>query len=162
MGQFLSCSRTVNIIVNTHRQKPTSIYRNLNHKNEFIMSFDRKDKPTGFKRVLLASSNSFRALKWLAKNEAAFRQEFVMLSATVFVLLIWNISAYEKLAILTTTFLVLFAEIFNTAIEVTVDRISYEIHPLSKLAKDLGSAGVLISLSILVSVWLTVLYQNLI
>ena len=42
----------------------------------------------------------------------------------------------EKTILLSSILFVLFAEIINTAIEVTIDRIGKEIHPLSGLAKD--------------------------
>jgi diacylglycerol kinase (ATP) len=51
---------------------------------------------------------------------------------------------------------VLFAEVVNTAIEATIDRISLDIHPLSGLAKDLGSAAVFIAILICASVWIAV------
>jgi diacylglycerol kinase (ATP) len=51
----------------------------------------------------------------------------------------------------------LFAEIINTAIEVTIDRIGKEIHPLSGLAKDLGSAAVLVTIAISSLLWLATL-----
>ncbi|WP_093795787.1 diacylglycerol kinase family protein [Sporomusa acidovorans] len=39
---------------------------------------------------------------------------------------------------------VLTAELFNTALEAVVDRISPEFHPLAKLAKDIAAGAVLI------------------
>jgi diacylglycerol kinase (ATP) len=51
---------------------------------------------------------------------------------------------------------VIFAEVVNTAIEATIDRVGLEIHPLSGLAKDLGSAAVLIALLISSFVWISV------
>lgn len=41
--------------------------------------FDNKNKPRGLMRVYLATTNSARAIKWLSKNEAAFRQELLLL-----------------------------------------------------------------------------------
>ncbi len=52
----------------------------------------------------------------------------------------------------------MFTEIVNTAIEAVVDRIGFEIHPLSGLAKDLGSAAVLVSIVIAICIWLIVLF----
>ena len=46
----------------------------------------------------------------------------------------------------------------NTAIETAIDRIGPEHHPLSGLAKDLGSAAVFISLTIAAVVWITILF----
>jgi len=55
----------------------------------------------------------------------------------------------------------MFAEVVNTAIEAAIDRIGLEIHPLSGLAKDLGSAAVLIALTICALVWGCVFVNNL-
>lgn len=52
----------------------------------------------------------------------------------------------------------MFTEIINTAIEAVVDRIGLEIHPLSGLAKDLGSAAVLMSIVIALCIWFVILY----
>ena len=56
-------------------------------------------------------------------------------------------------------FLVLIVELINSAIEATVDRIGLERHKLSGLAKDIGSAAVLMSLLLLAVVWLLVLWR---
>ena len=56
-------------------------------------------------------------------------------------------------------FLVLVVELVNSAIEATVDRIGLERHTLSGLAKDIGSAAVLMSLLLLAVVWLLVLWR---
>ena len=49
--------------------------------------------------------------------------------------------------------LVLIVELLNSAIESTVDRISMEYHELSKRAKDLGSAAVMLSLLLCTAIW---------
>ena len=54
-------------------------------------------------------------------------------------------------------FLILIVELLNSAIEATVDRISLERHVLAGLAKDIGSAAVLMSFVLLGVVWLIVL-----
>ena len=95
------------------------------------------------------------------QNEAAFKQEAGVLLVTIPILFFWEITLYEKLLLFVCGLLVLLAEITNTAIEVTVDRISYELNPLSGLAKDLGSAAVMLSLCIFVLAWLSVIYQNI-
>ncbi|BBI52716.1 hypothetical protein HORIV_51370 [Vreelandella olivaria] len=53
--------------------------------------------------------------------------------------------------------LVLIVELINSAIESTVDRISFDHHPLSGRAKDIGSAAVLLSIALTIGVWLFVL-----
>lgn len=87
------------------------------------------------------------------KNESAFKQELILLVAAISVAAIWQVSLYEKLALVISVLFVIFAEIVNTAIKSVVDWIGLEIHPLSGLAKDLGSAAVLLSLAICILVW---------
>jgi diacylglycerol kinase (ATP) len=53
--------------------------------------------------------------------------------------------------------LVLIVELLNSAVEVTVDRVSLENHNLAKRAKDIGSAAVMLSLANVAVVWLLVL-----
>lgn len=109
------------------------------------MQFDSANKPSGINRVVLAFKNSQRAFKWLAKNEAAFKQELFLLALSLIIISIWQIGIYEKVMLLISVLFVIFAEVVNTAIEATIDRVGLEIHPLSGLAKDLGSAAVLIA-----------------
>jgi diacylglycerol kinase (ATP) len=47
----------------------------------------------------------------------------------------------------------LIVELFNSAIEAVVDRISLEHHLLSKNAKDMGSAAQMIALIMVAAVW---------
>ena len=122
------------------------------------MHFDPKAKPKGMLRIVLAMKNSVRAISsWLVKNESAFRQELILLILAGGVLALWSIPYMEKAILLSSILFVLFAEIINTAIEVTIDRIGKEIHPLSGLAKDLGSAAVLVTIAISSLLWLATL-----
>ncbi|KGJ86619.1 diacylglycerol kinase [Colwellia psychrerythraea] len=116
-----------------------------------------QSKPTGLKRVYLATGHSLRALKWLIKNEAAFKQETV-LSVVLFIITFFlNISLTEQISLWLTLIFVLFAEVVNTAIEAVVDRVGLEHHPLSGLAKDLGSLAVMLSLIAAMLIWLKIL-----
>jgi diacylglycerol kinase (ATP) len=97
-------------------------------------------------RILFAFKNSGKGFQWLLKNEAAFQQELVLAVLLVPLSFSINETLSELLLLLMTLALVLIVEIFNTAIETVVDRIGLEHHELSGLAKDLGSAAVLLSL----------------
>jgi diacylglycerol kinase (ATP) len=119
--------------------------------------FDNKNKPKGIQRIILASLNSFSAFKWLYQNESAFRQELLLLFIAMPISFIFDISAKEQVSLILAVLFILFTEIINTAIETVVDRVSLDIHPLSGLAKDLGSAAVFISLIVASSIWLVVL-----
>lgn len=119
--------------------------------------FNNQNKPTGIKRVYLAALNSARAIKWLLKNEAAFKQELLLLIAATVITFIIDVTVKEQLVLIIAVLLIIFTEIINTAIEAVVDRVGLDIHPLSGLAKDLGSAAVLLSILIAAMIWLAVL-----
>jgi diacylglycerol kinase (ATP) len=56
--------------------------------------------------------------------------------------------------------LILVVELINSAIEAVVDRVSLERNPLSKNAKDFGSAAVLLTLLIALATWGVVLFNR--
>lgn len=122
--------------------------------------FDNTNKPVGIRRLYLATKNSLRAVAWLVRNESAFRQEASLLIFTLLFTPFLDISSYEKIALIVSVVFVMFAEIINTAVEVTIDRVGLEIHPLAGLAKDLASAAVLFAMIIASSVWIVVLWTN--
>ncbi|PCK07017.1 MAG: diacylglycerol kinase [Alteromonadaceae bacterium] len=119
--------------------------------------FDNKNKPKGMQRIYLATLNSLRAFKWLYNHESAFRQEALLLLLAMPISFLFDISFKEQVILILAIVFIIFTEIMNTAIEVVVDRIGLEIHPLSGLAKDLGSAAVFISLIFASSIWLIIL-----
>ena len=57
--------------------------------------------------------------------------------------------------------LVLIVELLNSAVEAVVDRVSFELHDLSKRAKDIASAAVLLSLVLAGGIWAAALWQHL-
>jgi len=65
----------------------------------------------------------------------------------------------ERVLLIAPMFIVLIVELLNSAIEATVDRIGLERHKLSGLAKDIGSAAVLTSLTLLGVIWVLVLWR---
>ncbi len=56
--------------------------------------------------------------------------------------------------------IVMLVELLNTAVEAVVDRVGPEWHPLSKRAKDIGSAAVLLSLLLCGGIWVAALWQR--
>lgn len=116
-------------------------------------------KHTGLKRVYFALLNSARGFVWLIKNEAAFKQEFMICIILILFSFFLNINVLEQLMLISVMGFVLIVEILNTAIEATIDRIGLEHHPLSGLAKDLGSLAVLLSLFIAFATWSVVLWK---
>lgn len=119
-----------------------------------------RPKPRGFARLLRAAGASARGLAGAWRGEAAFRQELA-LAALVIPLGLWlGASGVERALLVAPMLLVLVVELVNSAIEATVDRIGLEQHPLSGLAKDIGSAAVFVSFVLLGTVWILVLFSR--
>jgi diacylglycerol kinase (ATP) len=119
------------------------------------------DGLSGMARLNRATRVGFTALAWAFRNEASFRLE--VLGAIALVPLgVWLGHAGAEKALLAAAILqVMIVELLNTGIEVVVDRISIERHALSGLAKDLGSAAVMISLLLATVIWACVLLPRL-
>ena len=116
-------------------------------------------KPTGFTRMFRAFGTSMKGLAGAFREEAAFRQELA-LAVVVIPLGLWlGRNGVERVLLIAPMFIVLIVELINSAIEATVDRIGLERHALSGLAKDIGSAAVFSSLTLLAVVWTLVLWH---
>jgi diacylglycerol kinase (ATP) len=115
---------------------------------------------TGLARIVRAAGYSMQGLQAAYRGESAFRQEFwlaaIMLPASV-----WLGRSWVEVALLAgSVMLVLIVELLNSGIEAAIDRVSFEIHDLSKRAKDLASAAVLLSLLLCAGIWLAALWQR--
>lgn len=108
---------------------------------------------SGAKRIYSAFFYSMQGFKAAWRNEHAFRQELMLVIPAAIVALLLPVSALKKVVLLAVLVLVLIVELVNSAIEAVVDRISFEHHPLSKNAKDFGSAAVLLALSVAAMTW---------
>jgi len=114
-------------------------------------------KPRGATRLIRALGASARGLRGAFREEAAFRQELAF-ALLVIPLGLWlGHSGLERATLIAPMLLILVVELINSAIEATVDRIGFERHALAGLAKDIGSAAVLMSFILLGTVWLLVL-----
>lgn len=107
----------------------------------------------GVKRIFAAFFYSMEGFKAAWRNEFAFRQEVLVIIPATIVALFLPVSALEKLALIGVLILVLMVELINSSIEAVVDRVSFERHPLSKNAKDLGSAAVCLALLLAAATW---------
>ena len=114
----------------------------------------------GLGRIVGAFRYSMAGFRAACQHEHAFRQEVMVAVPAAVVALLLRISAFEKLALIGVLGLVLLVELINAAIEAVVDRVSLERHPLSKAAKDLGSAAVALAITIAAATWAVVLYNR--
>ena len=114
---------------------------------------------TGLRRVLNATQYSLAGLAAAAKHEDAFRQELILVVLLTPLALWLGNTGVERALMIGSLIVVLIVELLNSAIEATVDRISFENHRLAKRAKDIGSAAVMLSLANAALVWLLILFR---
>ena len=109
-------------------------------------------------RLVRATKFSWQGLRAAFRNEAAFRQEF-LLSLILFPAGLWLGNSGTQRALLAgSILLVMIVELLNSGIEAVVDRFGGELHELSGRAKDVGSAAVLLALLNVIVVWSLVLF----
>ncbi len=101
------------------------------------------------------------AIKFGWKNEAALRQELVIFVVAIPVALLITSNPWKILVMLGALLVLLAVEFLNTGIEKLADRITTESDPLIKIAKDCGSAAVLMALVLAGSVWILALWERL-
>lgn len=115
---------------------------------------------TGLDRVIRAAGYSMDGLQIAYRGESAFRQEVwaaVLLVPAAF----WLGGNWIEVSLLVgSVLLVLIVELLNSGIEAAIDRVSYEFHDLSKRAKDLASAAVLLSLLLCMGIWVAALWHR--
>jgi diacylglycerol kinase (ATP) len=132
---------------------------NLGMKSALHDDVNPQKSRTGLNRVMHAAGYSLEGLRagW---GETAFRQEAIMAIVLVPASLWVGRNWMEVAMLVAVVVLVLVTELLNTGIETAIDRIGPEWHDLSKRAKDMGSAAVLLSLLLCAGVWAAALYAR--
>ncbi len=116
---------------------------------------------SGVARLIAAAHNSAAGFRDAWTREAAFRQEVLLLIPAV-PAAVWIGENLGQIGLLLGSLLFLILiEVLNSAIEAVVDRIGTEQHELSRIAKDLGSAAVLLATLFPFAVWITLLLNKL-
>lgn len=111
----------------------------------------------GLQRIINATGYSLAGLRTAFTGEAAFRQ-LLLLNLVLIPLAFWlDVSPFERALMVAVCLLALIVELLNSAVEAAIDRISLERHPLSKNAKDMGSAAQLLAMTLIGVTWLIIL-----
>lgn len=103
------------------------------------------NKPFSWKARFKSFLYAWSGFKALMKTE---HNAWIHLGATIAVIFLsieFSISSTEAIALIIVAALVWMAELFNTAIEKSIDFISTELHPQIKMIKDLSAAAVLVT-----------------
>lgn len=131
----------------------------LHGDNPSMIQVNPQKTRTGLNRVWHAFGYSMEGLRagW---GETAFRQE-ALAAIVLLPLSLWLGRTWVETALLAGSVLILMiVELLNTGIETAIDRIGPEWHDLSKRAKDMGSAAVLLSLVLCGGIWVAALWQR--
>jgi diacylglycerol kinase (ATP) len=107
----------------------------------------------GITRAWHALKNSLNGFRVAIREESAFRQELTLTAILVPCAIFVPVDAVSHVLLLGSVMLVLIVELLNSSVEAAIDRISLERHELSKRAKDLGSAAVMVALFVCVMTW---------
>ena len=107
----------------------------------------------GVTRAWHAMKNSLAGFRVAIREESAFRQELTLAAILVPCGLVVPVDPVSRVLLLGSVLLVLIVELLNSSLEAAIDRISLERHELSRRAKDLGSAAVMLTLGVCAMTW---------
>ncbi|HQR10919.1 MAG TPA: diacylglycerol kinase [Casimicrobiaceae bacterium] len=107
----------------------------------------------GLRRLFNAFLYSLSGLRAAFRHESAFRQEMALAVVLLPLACMLPVVPVERVLLVTSVLFVLVVELLNSSVEAAIDRIGLDTHRLSKRAKDLGSAAVLLALLMLAVVW---------
>lgn len=96
-------------------------------------------------RWLESFNCAIEGVLWTARTQKHMRWHFLSAAAVLFAALFFKVPTVDFLLLTLAITLVLFAEIINTAVEVVVDLVSPDYHPLAKQAKDVAAGAVLLA-----------------
>lgn len=127
----------------------------MSDKQQPISEFKSK---SGLRRLMGAFFYSMEGFKAAWQGEHAFRQELAVVVVATIIALFLPVPALQRLMLIGVCVLVLIVELLNSAIEAVVDRVSLERNPLSKNAKDFGSAAVFLTCALALATWCVIVW----
>ncbi len=113
---------------------------------------NNKPKYTLFKNASYALDGLVHAIK----TETSFKLELFIALIVLPAIYFMPFELIYKLVLLMSYFMIMVAELLNSAIENVVDLVTTEIHSLAKAAKDLGSSAVLFTVILHIACWIII------
>ncbi|WP_347557761.1 diacylglycerol kinase [Robbsia sp. KACC 23696] len=107
----------------------------------------------GLTRAWHAMKNSIAGVRVAIREESAFRQELTLAAILLPIGVFLPVEPIAHVLLIGSVLLVLIVELLNSGVETAIDRISLEHHELSRRAKDLGSAAVMLALGLCLMTW---------
>ncbi len=111
------------------------------------------------RRIINAFVNSREGVKAAFKSEAAFRQLVIIHLSLLILLIFCPFEIVTKMILVFVSLFSIIVELLNTGLEKAVDHTSLEMHPLAKIAKDVGSAAQFFALLLTFLMWSMALYS---
>ena len=108
----------------------------------------------GLTRAWHAMKNSIAGVRVAIQEESAFRQELTLSAILLPIGVFLPVEPIAHVLLIGSVLLVLIVELLNSGVETAIDRISLEHHELSRRAKDLGSAAVMLALGLCLMTWI--------
>lgn len=96
------------------------------------------------KNFFEALKNALNGLKYAIKTQKDLKIQIFIAIIVIIMSILLKISKIEMIIITISIFLVIFAEVMNTAIEKTVDLVTQEYNEIAKIAKDISAGAVLV------------------
>jgi diacylglycerol kinase (ATP) len=115
--------------------------------------FNPYKRNRGITRAWHAMKNSIAGFRVAIREESAFRQELTFAAILVPIGIVVPVEPVARVLLLGSVMLVLIVELINSGIENAIDRIGLERNELSRRAKDLGSAAVMVALLTCAMTW---------
>lgn len=103
-------------------------------------------KPT-FKpsRFIELVNCAIEGILWAVNSQRHMRVHFLAAAAVLLLALFYRVAALDFVALAFAVTLVLVVELVNTALEVVVDLVSPDFHPLARRVKDVAAGSVLVA-----------------
>ncbi|MDD7987302.1 diacylglycerol kinase [Lentisphaera marina] len=120
----------------------------------------KEKKNKGFLRFTHTLSYSLSGIKSAWKFEESFRQEMILFIILTPVACLIGVEMIDFIVLIGSLWFLLIVELINSSIEAVVDRVGLEYNHLSKRAKDIGSAAVMLAIILTIFIWFVVIYYR--
>lgn len=117
---------------------------------------DKKTRPS----IIEAFNVAIQGILYTFKYERNMKIHYFIAALVLLISLFFDLDRIEMMILILSISLVIVAEMFNTAIENTVDLVTDKYHRLAKIAKDVAAGGVLISALNAVAVGYLIFYDK--
>jgi len=111
----------------------------------FVIRDGGNDSEMNRKNFMRSMRDAVQGLLYALRHERNMRVHFIVAALAIAASLYLKIEKTEWLFVLTAVFMVIVAELFNTALERVVDLYTGDYHPLARIVKIVSAGAVLVA-----------------